>query len=66
VVSAGSQAQKAADYILTRGTAEIEVDLKEGNETEAFYSKATQGFRERPALSLQIPSAAEASQRLLS
>ncbi len=36
VVSAASQAQKAADYILARGAAEIEPEMKGGNETEAL------------------------------
>jgi len=36
VVSAASQAQKAADYILARGTADIEPDLKGGDETETL------------------------------
>jgi len=36
VVSAASQAQKAADYILAKGAAEIEPDLKGGNETETL------------------------------
>jgi len=36
VVSAASQAQKAADYILAKGPAEIEPDLKGGKETETL------------------------------
>lgn len=36
VVSAASQAQKAADYILARTAEEIEPDVKGGNESEAL------------------------------